>query len=282
LLLADIPQDVALVAHNAGFDQSVLNACCQYYRLAPPQNEFICSIEAASSVWALKSYRLPRVCEFLCIPLKHHHAQSDAEASASILIKAVENGYDPFNDSAPSVSASTTRSLSAEVMRLISSVIKDGTVNGDEIRNVASWFKQHESAAAVWPGSEINQLVTTILEDGIIDEREVSEFRELCWMVTGMRERVRTVRRRAAPDAQVVCFTGFGPKKDAMRAEAEVAGFHVAGSITKKLKFLVCGPQPGPSKVSTARERGISVLSESQWHSVLKGEPVDQCPPTLH
>ena len=81
-----------LAAHNASFDRSVLNACCEGARLSAPSHPFQCTVRLARTVWNIYPTTLPDVCRRLRIPLRHHHAQSDAEACARIVIAAVEAG----------------------------------------------------------------------------------------------------------------------------------------------------------------------------------------------
>ncbi len=75
-----------LVAHNASFDRSVLNACCQAYGIEPPVAEFVCTVKLARQTWNIRPTKLPNVCDYLGIPLNHHDALSDAEACAQIAI----------------------------------------------------------------------------------------------------------------------------------------------------------------------------------------------------
>ncbi|NQW02265.1 MAG: 3'-5' exonuclease [Rhodospirillales bacterium] len=82
-----------LVAHNAGFDRSVLNKCCQTSDIAIPDKRFACTVKAARSAWRdLPSHKLNIVCDHLSIPLQHHDALSDAEACARIAIQATQMG----------------------------------------------------------------------------------------------------------------------------------------------------------------------------------------------
>lgn len=258
------------VAHNAGFDQDVLAACCDSYGLASPDTDFICTIEAASSIWDLDCYKLPRVCEFLRIPLSHHNAQSDAAASASILIKALEHGFSPTGVPTAGVSVWAARHLSSEIMQLVSSIMEDGKVDSTEIVAAAAWLEANKDAASVWPGTELQALLAAILQDGVIDDTELDAFRELCAALLGLRERKKSRRAsKKSPGSKSVCFTGFGPRKESLRAEAEAAGFHVVGSVTKALDYLVCGHEPGPSKIAQATERGAKVLSADEWTPIL-------------
>lgn len=77
-----------LAAHNAPFDRSVLLASCEGAGLTPPRLPFVCTVQLAKKTWALPSATLSEVCSALQIPLKHHHALSDAEACAQIVVKA--------------------------------------------------------------------------------------------------------------------------------------------------------------------------------------------------
>lgn len=82
-------------AHNAPFDRSVLDACCQSYGLRPPVKPFVCTVNVSRSVWSIYPTTLPDVCRRLAIPLKHHEAGSDAEACARIVLAATQDGWRP-------------------------------------------------------------------------------------------------------------------------------------------------------------------------------------------
>jgi DNA polymerase-3 subunit epsilon len=82
-----------LVAHNAPFDRSVLEACCTRYRLTRPRKEFECTVRIARSVFGCNPAKLPDVCGLLGIPLKHHDAGSDAEACGRIVLEAEKRGW---------------------------------------------------------------------------------------------------------------------------------------------------------------------------------------------
>ncbi|MBI2930193.1 MAG: 3'-5' exonuclease [Planctomycetes bacterium] len=77
-----------LAAHNARFDQSVLQACCAAARVEPPAAPFLCTVRLARQTWGLRPTRLPDVCRHLGLPLQHHNALSDAEACARIVLAA--------------------------------------------------------------------------------------------------------------------------------------------------------------------------------------------------
>lgn len=84
-----------LVAHNASFDRSVLQACCDYHELEMPPVNFECTMRLARRQWEIYPTKLPDVCRRLGIELNHHEALSDAAAAAGIVIRAVRDGYRP-------------------------------------------------------------------------------------------------------------------------------------------------------------------------------------------
>lgn len=78
-----------LAAHNASFDRAVLAACCAMAGLPAPSLPFVCTVDLARNQWALRPTKLPDVCRFLRVDVNHHHAQSDAEACARIVMAAL-------------------------------------------------------------------------------------------------------------------------------------------------------------------------------------------------
>lgn len=90
-----------LAAHNAAFDRNVLSGCCSTYGLPAVRQPFVCTVKVARQVWNIRPTRLPDVCARLRIALQHHHAGSDAEACARIVMAASAAGWSPA-DSADS------------------------------------------------------------------------------------------------------------------------------------------------------------------------------------
>lgn len=82
-------------AHNAPFDRNVLRACCECHSLPTARQPFVCTVQVAREVWGIRPTRLPEVCRRLDIPLRHHSADSDAEACARILLTAQAAGWKP-------------------------------------------------------------------------------------------------------------------------------------------------------------------------------------------
>gem|GEM_PF-517796 len=97
-----------IAAHNASFDRGVLDACCAQAKIARTELRFECTVALARRRWNLFPTRLPDVCRFLGVPLKHHDALSDAMACARIVIAARAINLRPTEKPAFALSSPTS------------------------------------------------------------------------------------------------------------------------------------------------------------------------------
>lgn len=89
-----------LIAHNAGFDISVLRRTLETYNLPFPDLEYSCSYIFSKKVWqGLPAYDLKTLCNHNNILLNHHRAEADSRATAELAIKAFKiNGVTSKED----------------------------------------------------------------------------------------------------------------------------------------------------------------------------------------
>lgn len=79
-----------VLAHNAGFDMSVVRASCDTYELSYPEFDYLCTVKVAQRVWAnLGTARLNALGDHLGIAFKHHDAGEDAFVCAEIALEAM-------------------------------------------------------------------------------------------------------------------------------------------------------------------------------------------------
>ncbi len=80
-----------LIAHNAGFDFSVLRKTLQAYNLSFPTLSYSCSYIFCKKVWqGLPAYDLKTLCKVNNIEFRHHRAAQDSRATAELALKAFE------------------------------------------------------------------------------------------------------------------------------------------------------------------------------------------------
>jgi len=80
-----------LIAHNAGFDISVLRKTLEAYELSFPTLNYSCSYIFSKKVWeGLPAYDLKTLCKINNIDLNHHRAGADSKATAELTLKAFE------------------------------------------------------------------------------------------------------------------------------------------------------------------------------------------------
>ncbi len=80
-----------IVAHNAPFEKSVLNALSEVYGIDIPTDNIYCSLAISRSYLDLVNYTLDNVCSSLGIRFCHHHdAKADAIGCAEIILNIAQ------------------------------------------------------------------------------------------------------------------------------------------------------------------------------------------------
>ncbi len=89
--VAGILNGATVVAHNASFDMGVLQSTLASHGLEHPTFQYFCSVTMAKRVWpGFPKNDLKSLCVRHGIPLVHHRAGNDAEATAELVIRATE------------------------------------------------------------------------------------------------------------------------------------------------------------------------------------------------
>ena len=85
-----------LVAHNAQFDLKVLYYCLRDHGISwRPLVPYVCTCRMGRTCEpGLENHKLSTMCRAFGIPLDHHHAGSDSNACAGLLLHYMENGAD--------------------------------------------------------------------------------------------------------------------------------------------------------------------------------------------
>jgi len=142
-------------------------------------------------------------------------------------------------------------------------------------RNYGSEAAFYEAMMAAASGDEVSrEQLTTLDQIGpVIAGALIAYFSHDSQL--GIYQRLRAqlcvqnaeaVAANSTVSGKTVVFTGALEKltRDEAKAQAERLGAKVAGSVSKKTDLVVAGPGAG-SKLKTAAELGIQVLSEDEW-----------------
>ena len=88
--------DGVLVAHNAVFDLGVLRSCLRDYGIGWRTDvPYLCTVQMGRRLLPGMRHNLDILCGYYHIALDHHHADSDSNACAQILLHYLEQGADP-------------------------------------------------------------------------------------------------------------------------------------------------------------------------------------------
>jgi len=115
-----------VAAHNTAFDVDCLRDVLTIYDMPIPGFEYICTCEIARKMWeGLKNYRLKTVATHLGHKFKHHDAGEDAIASATIIMRAMEQS-----------SVTEIHELAAKIGVKTGTVVKGGEYKLSTIRSL--------------------------------------------------------------------------------------------------------------------------------------------------
>lgn len=182
-----------LVAHNAVFDRQVLAACCAATANQPPRGAFLCTLRGARAVLGgADKYPLEVLCARFDIPLRHHHALSDAKAVLRVYERLHKNGaqldsmrLDPIQSVNAAASGKTRQAQAKtedevikEFLVVTASLTCDDVLTPGEFSYLCQWLDRHERFSASTFLAPAFDLAREIMEDGIVTTDELEHMRE--------------------------------------------------------------------------------------------------------
>lgn len=188
-----------LVAHNAGFDISVLRAALNHYGLDTPDIRYACSLAAARKQWPhLESHKLESLCLELGISPGNHVAVEDARAAAEVMLKIFPASF--WSDTKKNLSKlgvpihqiascewhdepvygkqELERTLNT-IDGIIRGILIDGKITADERNSLVAWYSEHRELADKYPIKEIVVAIDHALRTGKVDKEDLEEIQEL-------------------------------------------------------------------------------------------------------
>jgi DNA ligase (NAD+) len=141
-------------------------------------------------------------------------------------------------------------------------------------------FKTAALAAAAGTPGEAFRDIASVDQVGVVAARMIAAFfaedhnRRLVDKLLAELRVIPAARPKTdtAVAGKTIVFTGALEKmtRDEAKAQAEGLGAKVSGSVSKKTDLVVAGPGAG-SKLKTAAELGIQVMTEDEWLAMIAG-----------
>lgn len=147
---------------------------------------------------------------------------------------------------------------------LMGGIAADGAITVDELSGLSDWLSEHEHLKTCWPYDEVDSIVTAVLADKHIDEKEhgllMTFFSEFISthdnrVISQLPEQSEVTLQglcAVCPEINfensVFCFTGASSNRTRKELNEIVVnlGGKVINSITSSLNFLVIGSDGNP------------------------------------
>jgi NAD-dependent DNA ligase len=172
-----------------------------------------------------------------------------------------------------------------ELIGLAKGIVCDGVVGDAEVVALRQWVMQNPDVTVRYPGSYVAQRVLATLADGVVDEEERAELRQLLMQLAGepeglsgtMNQPTRLGFNDPPPfvvfDGREFVFTGtfaYGTRK---KCEAEVTarGGRCHNAVTRRADFLVVGliSQPAWTQPTFGRKLEDAIrLRDNEGHRI--------------
>lgn len=142
----------------------------------------------------------------------------------------------------------------------------DGSIEGYQVVNVS--ISDHHLQGVALPQRQfrtfrIDRIITMFNEEGELRNVDVPSLQ-----ATSSRPAKKAPSNHA--DKAEIAFTGFSKvDRDRLERQAADAGLSIKKDVTKRLAYLCCGPNAGPTKTAKARDNGALALTEQQFIALI-------------
>ncbi len=182
-----------------------------------------------------------------------------------------------------------------QLVGICTGILADGEVNANEAAFFAEWVRTHAPAEPMWPFTDILSRVERIFADGVCDEEERAELKEVMQALCGFAAEplptsatLSTTLPLCVPQPQPLLFadqqfvvTGkfaYGARTAVFEAISALGGLPTDTAPTRATNYLVVGVFASRDWVNTSHGRkiekavdlrdkgtGIRIISEEHW-----------------
>lgn len=155
----------------------------------------------------------------------------------------------------------------ADLQRLhaiLGGIVADGKITEEELHGLSDWLEEHEHLRTCWPYDEVGSLITVVLADKKIDEKEHKMLKDFFSEFLAVLDS-RTIVSPSISDGTTLvglcavcpeinfeeskfCFTGASTRYTRNQLAQIVSNFggEFVDSMTAKVKYLVIGADGNP------------------------------------
>jgi len=155
----------------------------------------------------------------------------------------------------------------ADIQRLhglMAGIVSDGEINEAELQGISRWLSEHEHLRTCWPYDEVDSLITSVLQDGKIDESERTQLHNFFGEFVALADNRTIVSPQIIQGGSflglcAVCpevnfqgkrfsFTGASGKysRKQFRSVVEGLGGQFSESVSSKTDYLIIGADGNP------------------------------------
>lgn len=182
--------------------------------------------------------------------------------------------------------------VTSDIQRLhgvLGGIIADGVITETELNGLREWLNQHEHLKTRWPYDEIDSVITGVMADGKIDDKEhkmlTSLFADFIPMyddktissppiiINNATKGLCAVCPEIRFEGAIFCFTGASSKHKRHEFEKLVAnlGGKSAKNISKSVDYLIIGADGNPCWAYSCYGRKVeaAVNLRKEGHSLM-------------
>lgn len=184
-----------------------------------------------------------------------------------------------------------------QLVGLCTGILSDGDVNEKEAKFFNQWLRTHAPLEPAWPFTDIINRLDRIFADGVCDEEERTELREIMAALCGIKENSTDGKQHATTlpldnPPPVIVFTGkrfhvtgkfaFGSRTKVVGAINRLGGIALDTAPNRDANYLVVGVFASDMWANTSFGRkieravelresgsGIAIVGEEHWKSFL-------------
>ena len=119
--------------------------------------------------------------------------------------------------------------------------------------------------------NEIGEKIAKSIVDYFQDSDNIDVLNKLkdAGLIFSIQEKPKSVNNRLSNKKILVTGT-FSSSRDELKDKILFLGGTISSSISKNIDFIICGENPGPTKIEKANQLGLKIISEEDFYEMIQ------------